>query len=657
MTPSTSADVLVAGAGPAGAAAALALARRGLTVLLADPGPTGPPYELLVTAPALAALDLLGVPTEWATRLDALELRFGRPLVLSDAGLAVADQRTLRRALRAAAVEAGVREMTGTVASLAWKDGCCHALVTRPDAEPAPVTARHLVIATGAAQQATGEFRAQRCTGADLGPRALLTMAEDGDVPVCVWAVPGSSGMLTVGAARSGTAGPDLLDLARATLAELGPLAPAGPPVHGTLNTGFSPGRTADADGLLVGDTAGLVNPFTGEGLSYALQSALLAADAIAAHPADPQEARSAYADRLTGAFIGYFETARHASRRHRLMWRILTDAAGSDHPFFAKGRRAMLLPEGLAGLVAPEPAPQGEDHGDLLRAGPFLDACSEVAVVTIRREWPFLARLVLTGDTLGHHRLRPARLFLAAMLAGGSPPDTRRATTAAAIELATLGALALLSPPRRAAGPSRGVDWALTSAVVAGDFLLAQASRLVAESAPQVSRSFAEWLAELSTLRAARLDRPEDDAGAVYASLFEYPARIGAVLGGCPERLVQAARDFGHHCGYAFQYAEDVLALGGKRTRLDTSLATMIESGTSAVFEHFPGTTADSAADPELRGPLLKASAEACARRHRSALDALAPVENAASRRMFEHFAAALTAPALGWRHGQRTD
>lgn len=182
----------------------------------------------------------------------------------------------------------------------------------------------------------------------------------------------------------------------------------------------------------------------------------------------------------------------------------------------------------------------------------------------------------------------------------------------------------------------------------MAGDFLLAQASRLVAESAPQVSRSFAEWLAELSTLRAARLDRPGEDAGAVYASLFEYPARIGAVLGGCPDRLVQAARDFGHHCGYAFQYAEDVLALGGERTRLDTSLATMIESGTSAVLEHFPGTTADSAADPELRGALLKASAEACARSSRSALDALAPVENAASRRMFEQFAAALAAPAL---------
>jgi flavin-dependent dehydrogenase len=143
MTSSTSADVLVAGAGLAGAAAALALARRGLTVLLADPGPTDPPYELLITAPALASLDLLGVPTGWTTRLDALELRFGRPLVLSDAGLAVADQRTLRRTLRAAAVEAGARSLTGTVRSLAWKDGCRHAVVTRPDAEPAPVTARN----------------------------------------------------------------------------------------------------------------------------------------------------------------------------------------------------------------------------------------------------------------------------------------------------------------------------------------------------------------------------------------------------------------------------------------------------------------------------------------------------------------------------------
>jgi len=640
-------DVLVAGGGPAGAAAALAIASRGLTVLLADRDPTGPPYELLITAPALASLDLLGVPTGWANRLDGLELRFGRPLVLGDAELAVAEQGMLRRTLRAAAAEAGVRELAGAVESTTWQDGRCRAVVTRPDGEAVTVTARHLVIATGAGRQPTGEFRAQRCTGAGLSRRALLAMAEEGDVPVCVWAVPGAAGTLTIGAARAGGTGPDLLDTARATLAELGPLTPAGPPVHGKLNTGFSPARTADADGLLVGDAAGLVNPFTGEGLSYALQSALLAADAIAANPADARAAQDEYAGRLTGAFIGYFETARHASRRHRLMWRILADAAASDHPFFAKGRRAMLLPEGLPGLVAAEAAPEGEDHGDFLRAGPFLDACSEVAVVTVRREWPFLARLILTGDTLGHHRLRPARLFLAAMLAGGAPPDMLRATTAAAIELATLGALALLSPPRRPDGPSRGVDWALTSAVVAGDFLLAQASRLVAESAPQVSRSFAEWLAELSTLRAVRLDRPGHDAGAVYASLFEYPARIGAVLGGCPDRVVEAARDFGHHCGHVFQYAEDVLALDGRRTRLDTSLATMIESDTSAVLDHFPGTTAESLTDPDLRAVLLKVSAEACARAHRRALDALAPIEHEVSRRMLEHFADVLATPA----------
>ena len=163
-----------------------------------------------------------------------------------------------------------------------------------------------------------------------------------------------------------------------------------------------------------------------------------------------------------------------------------------------------------------------------------------------IREDWPFLARLAMSGETLGHHRIRPAILFFAAMLAATPVPDIRRATPAAAIELASLGALAFLHPPPpRSSG--RGVDWALAATVLSGDFLLAQAARLIAETAPEVSWSFADWLAELADLRATQIAPSSSDpsssdlarpgravtAEAVYASLFEFPARIGAALGG----------------------------------------------------------------------------------------------------------------------------
>jgi hypothetical protein len=71
---------------------------------------------------------------------------------------------------------------------------------------------------------------------------------------------------------------------------------------------------------------------------------------------------------------------------------------------------------------------------------------------------------------------------------------------------------------------------------VLSGDFLLAQASRLVAENAPGISWAFADWLAELARLRAGRLDPGSGvPAAAVFGALFEFPARIGVKLGGSP--------------------------------------------------------------------------------------------------------------------------
>lgn len=182
----------------------------------------------------------------------------------------------------------------------------------------------------------------------------------------------------------------------------------------------------------------------------------------------------------------------------------------------------------------------------------------ASLAVVSTNDAWPFLARLALAGESLGHHSLRPGILFGAALMTAGREPDVTRAPLGAAIEMAFLGALSLVGPtPPPTAG--RGVDWAQAATVLAGDFLLAQAARLVTDYAPELSWSFADWLAELVALRAGRLDESRAiPAGALYASLLEFPARIGAQLGGASPAEVAALREFGHHCGHAFLHAED---------------------------------------------------------------------------------------------------
>jgi menaquinone-9 beta-reductase len=683
---SLSCDVLVIGGGPAGAVAATVLARGGLHIVLADDeAPAAGPADVLVTAPALAGLAAAGIPVPCSRLADVIELWFGtasrRPI--SGCGAAVCDRGRFREHLREAAAQAGAVRIRARVVALA-RDGGAYRAVLGVQLAQAVVNAKHIVLAAGAGRPslelaapelarpdvagdaapdgrrpAAGMACAQRFAGAFPGPwvTLALTTPAAGVVdapPTCAWVLPGPGGMLTLGAARAGGVCParpeelmgDALRALAATAAGLGAMRPAGPLGSGPLNADFTPAAVAQSGLVPVGDAAGLVNPFTGEGISYAVQSGLLAARAIAASPDDPDAARRRYARKLATTFVGYFETARHATRRYHLAWRILAAGAQSDHPFFAKGRRAILLPEGLGGLTA-------GDHMDLtdpdaLLLGPFLAACDEVMVTTVRSDWPFLARLAADGGS-GHQPVRPAVPFFAALMGTGKRPHIQNATLGAAIELALLGTLALLGP---APPPSRGrgVDWALAATVIAGDFLLGQASRLVAESAPQLSWSFADWLAELAALRAARLrPHPPVLAGEIYAALFEFPARIGALIGGCPDPASEALRDFGHQCGYAFGHAEDVLALNGQRTRLDTTLDVMLKGRFCGVPDLLGSDWAGQeglAADPVLSGRALAASTAACETARQRALAATAQVPCAAAARILRGFAEAITAP-----------
>jgi len=236
------------------------------------------------------------------------------------------------------------------------------------------------------------------------------------------------------------------------------------------------------------------------------------------------------------------------------------------------------VLPEGISALAGAEPLDL--PRATRVRLLPFLAACDEVCLSIVRGDWPFLARM-FTADREEKLLLRPAIGFFAALTAGGDPPAGVEATAAAAIELATVGALAFLGPtvtPRE----MRGVDWASATTVLAGDYLLGQASRLIAQAAPELSWSFSDWLGELASLRAAVVTTGAG-AEAVFASLFEFPLRIGAALGGADAEVFRAC---GEALGRLFLRVEDVLALRGDRTRLDTTLTDLFDGRISALPE-----------------------------------------------------------------------
>ncbi|MEU8343473.1 NAD(P)/FAD-dependent oxidoreductase [Spirillospora sp. NPDC048832] len=617
-------DVLVVGAGVAGTVTAIALRRRGIGVLLVDPErPAGAAdYDVQVSAPAIAGLSAIGALDHVGLEeIAGLVLRCGdgRPRSFPAMGGAVCTAGRLRRGLIAAALDAGATHVRGRVVRIDRTDDGRHCAVVEPEGGvPEDVTARHVVIAHGVTDRATGAAAVRRYSGVSLRSKAVTMLAAPTTIdprehPTYIWVLPnadGDQGTCTVGAARLGefrrADAEEFLDRAWREISAadraLRNGTPSGPTVFGPLNSGFTPDDAVVDGRLRVGDAAGLVNPFTGEGLGYAVESGMTAARCIAANPRDPERAGKDYGRRLAASYVGYFETARHAARRYHLTWRILASTADSDRPFFAKARRAVLFPDGLAGLTAAERMPLPDAEAATLK--PFLVACDEVAVSAVRRDWPFLARLVVMTETSSHQRLRPAVPFFAALGAGGRPPDVTWATVGAAIELATLGALAFLGPSAPT-GPDgrRAVDWGTTSVILAGDFLLAQAARLIATYAPELSWSFSDWLAELAALRVERVTGPSGaknvPATELFAVLLEFPARVGGRLGGAGPAVVDALREYGRHCGHALLHTEDVLVLSGRTGRLDSTLAAMLEGRISAVADHLD-------ADEEITADLL---------------------------------------------------
>ncbi|MEU3770776.1 NAD(P)/FAD-dependent oxidoreductase [Amycolatopsis keratiniphila] len=626
-------QVLVVGAGPAGSVAAAVLAGSGMRVLVArrrsHPIPN---HDLLLGKPARELLRSIGVAVDrWPVLPVSLAVSDQTARPVPDAGYSLVDRDELCGTLREHAAGLGAEYV--------------------PDKTDRP--GGHIILAGGVGHlrgrtpHSTGLTVVQRFIGAEPDGRVLLRMLappadEPRGHPRCAWLAPAPGGY-AVGATAFGDVTPEaLLDEAFAALSECEPalanLRAAGPAVTGPLHAGFGPGVAVDEAGLRVGDAAGLVNPFTGEGLSHAMQSGQLAARAILARPDDPEDAAREYSRLLDSTYVGYFETARHVSSRYHLAWRVLNAGTSSESPFFAKSRRAIVLSEAVPTLTTPESmtVPVGLRPAIL----PFLAACDEVSVATVRREWPFLARMFTAPvDDL---RPRPALGFFGAMLAGGQVPARGHATVAAAIEIATLGVLAFLGP---AAAPRevRGVDWESATTVLAGDHLVGRASRLIAQAKPEILWTFSDWITELAALRATAATSGSG-AGTVFSSLFEFPLRVGSHLGDAPSEPLRA---YGEALGRVFLHAEDVLALRGNRTRLDVTLAGLLAGRISALPEllSIPDLTASSLTGSRL-ATASAAAAEEGERARKTAADALTQVENPSARRLLGCLLDSIAAP-----------
>ncbi|MEX0671112.1 MAG: FAD-dependent oxidoreductase [Pirellulales bacterium] len=343
-------DAVIIGAGPAGAAVALRLARRGLRVILVDAAPMPRPKVCgcCLSTTALAELRDLGV-------VDPGGLIAPRPLhsvTLAARGSAATIEMPAGGVMSRDALDAGL--VTEAIAAgAAWLpetrvvsiDDACDSVVVECNAPKQGQTmlrAELAVIAGGLAPSIHIPATDRRHVGPDsrVGIGTVLPATapgpEEGRLVMAVsrhgycGMVRLEDGRIDVAAAVDATAvggagGPAALisriltdalgcdeadrwagDLARASFRGTPRLTHASPPV-----------ATPSGRVMRIGDAAAYVEPFTGEGMGWALATARLLDEALGWAALTPRIDATSAAARYAAAHARHL--ARHHSRCHRI--------------------------------------------------------------------------------------------------------------------------------------------------------------------------------------------------------------------------------------------------------------------------------------------------------------------------------------------------
>jgi menaquinone-9 beta-reductase len=355
--PRTDTDVLVVGAGPGGSAAAYHLARHGVEVLAVDKASF--PREKVcgdgLTPRGVRAIQNMGIDATAPgfVRIDGLRvygptvqlnLPWPRLESMPDYGVVRTrhdlDHLLVQRAQKAGALVWEGTEIEGPLVEDGWVVG---ARVRREDGSPGHVRARYVIACDGASSRFAGKAGVTRDAGRPLGvaarryyrtPRPQQRYFEswfdiwekDVILPGYGWIFPVGEDVVNVGAGLLNTTSHfkeisprRMLDLFVGSLPgdwELTEERAAGPVLSGPLPMGMNRRPLALPGMLVVGDAGGVINPFTGEGIAYAIESAELAAELVHdALSSDRPAVAHAYPVALRQRYGRYFTLGRVFAR------------------------------------------------------------------------------------------------------------------------------------------------------------------------------------------------------------------------------------------------------------------------------------------------------------------------------------------------------
>ncbi len=354
-----SCEVLVVGAGPAGAAAAYWLGRHGhdVTVVERKSFPREKTCGDALTPRAVKQIQDMGLGEELTKfhRFEGLRATAGgrslelpwpsHPIYPSEGY--VVRRRELDSMVAQNAEVAGATLLQGTEALTPVVDrGFVRGALVRMSeaAEPFEVRSRYVVVADGANSRfgrALGTFRTKEWPyGTAIrtyweSPRhdepwiesALDVQDRNGNpLPGYGWIFPVGDGTVNIGVGLLSTFRDfksvnttHLLDSYAHMVADrwgIDPDRPECKPTSGRIPMGGSVGPQKGPTYLVVGDAAGAVNPFNGEGIDYAYETAHMAADTIheALVSGDPL-VLSQYPRQLQAEYGQYFKVARLFAR------------------------------------------------------------------------------------------------------------------------------------------------------------------------------------------------------------------------------------------------------------------------------------------------------------------------------------------------------
>jgi geranylgeranyl reductase family protein len=349
-------DVLVVGAGPGGSAAAYHLARHGIDVTLLERSAF--PREKVcgdgITPRGVVSVLKMGVdPTEPGfervlglrvhSRTDMIELAWPELRTWPDYGL-VRTRHDFDAILAARAQKAGARLMERTealepVMTDGWVTGARIRSAEDHEAPATTIEARFVIAADGAASRFSKHAGVRRDDSRPLGIAARRYYRVDyhpgpwleswldlweGDLllPGYGWLFPLADGSINLGAGLLNTF-KNFKDVSAQRLFDaFATMLPSdwgfseetatGKTLSGPLPMGINRTPQAVPGMLLIGDAAGAVNPFNGEGIAYAMETGEMAAEVL--HEAlirDRPAIASTYPQLLKDRYEDYFRLGR----------------------------------------------------------------------------------------------------------------------------------------------------------------------------------------------------------------------------------------------------------------------------------------------------------------------------------------------------------